>query len=183
MTIRKRHTFSIDWRICTARCFNLQVTRSSRTKASARGESTLSRLPPFLREHSKTETVSVAPDTFIPCNSISVSSFAHAKFNLPVVSWPARSRARARVLSHQIQSGFSQFSKFKEMIPPILSPESETALPRFISSSICGLISASLSPVRAHARWSNFQGKLKNCYEQIGSCARVPKLAMDEQKR
>lgn len=128
---------------------------------------------PLLREHSKPETASVAPDTFIPYNSISVSPSAHAKSNLPVVSWPARSRAcvRAKI---QRESGFSQFSKFKEMILPILSPESETALPRFISSSICGLISASppLSDSRARSmiEFSGEAQKLRRTNRKPRAC-------------
>lgn len=128
---------------------------------------------PFLREYSKPETVSVAPDTFIPYNSISVSPSAHAKSNLPIVSWPARSRVCA---PKSRESGFSQFSKFKEMIPPILSPESETALPRFISSSICGLISASLSSTRARSMMMEFSGevqKLLRTNRKLRACSQI----------
>lgn len=107
---------------------------------------------------------------FILCDSISVSPFAPAKSNLPVVSWPARAP------SQRIQSGFSQFSKFKEMIPSILSPASETALPSPHLLRDPSRTRTNLRLSLANARWSNFQGKLKNCHEQIGNCTRAPKL-------
>ena len=44
------------------------------------------------------------------------------------IQFARRKLTHARAPSQRIQSGFSQFSKFKEMIPPILSPPSETPL-------------------------------------------------------
>lgn len=95
----------VRWRIPVQR-FNLQASRSKEAHSAMRWigsrDRTVSQLTNtkavpagVLGNGNGFRCLSLLPaDAFIPCDSISVSPFAPAKSNLPVVSWPTRAHHR-----------------------------------------------------------------------------------------
>lgn len=170
------------WCICV-RCFNLQASGSKEAHSAMRwigsGDRAVSQL---------TNTKAVPAGALGNGNGFRCPSLLYPERFYPLrfdfclalraceIQFARRKLTCARAPSQRIQSGFSQFSKFKEMIPPILSPASETALPSPHLFHVPSRARTNLRLSPARARWSNFQGKLKNCHGQIGNYARAPKL-------
>jgi len=176
----------VCWRIPVQR-FNLQTSRSKEARSAMRwigsrdravSQLTNTKAAPagVLGNGNGFRCLSLLPaDAFIPCDSISVSPFAPAKSNLPVVSWPTRAHHRneSRVDFHSFLNSRKWSRRFYPRRRKPLCPRHLFYVPFRTNLR--------LSPARA--RWSNFQEKLKNCHEQIGSCARAPKLVNPVQKR